>query len=121
MYLLEIDQKHNRVHITLADHFTEREARALLEEFSKRLGEISNNCHVLCDLSCVEQFDLEAKKVYRQVMDLCNENGTERVVRIFDDPMNTFGMSIMSYFHYDDSVKVKACNSYSQALRHLKR
>ena len=119
MYLFEIDRTHNRMHIMLTDHFTESEAVELLEKCKARIDEINPDYHILCDLTSLETFEYQAKLIYTQVMDLCNATGAKKVIRIFADPMETFGMSIMSTFHYNDDVEIVSTDSFTRALKHL--
>ena len=102
MYLLEIDPIHNRLHITLSGHFDERQADKLCADLILRLHELQDGFHILNDLSDLEKFDHAAKKHYRKIMDLCQESGVRKVIRILPDALNNFGLTIMSHFHYRD-------------------
>ncbi len=120
MYLLEIDRAHNRMHMTLAEAVDVDQTQALLDELRLRFGELQRGFHVLCDLSRLEQFDLPALKLFRRVMDLCNDGGVSRVVRIIPDPLENFGLTLMSVFHYDNGVKIVNCRDLNEALGHLR-
>jgi hypothetical protein len=52
-------------------------------------------------------------------MDLCNENGVGKVVRIVPCPLSDFALTIMSYFHYDHGVPVITCKNFDEASRHF--
>jgi hypothetical protein len=119
MYLLEIDPAHNRLHITLAGAFDESDAKALLTELKERLEELAADFHVLCDLTPLEDFDKSARPHYRAVMELCSHAGARKVVRIIPDPLNNFGITIMSNIHYDSSIPVINCKTLKEAFRHL--
>jgi len=119
MYLFEIDKTHNRMHIMLSDHFTVSEADKLLAECESRIPDINSDYNILCDLTSLETFEYKAKLIYRKIMDICNKTGAKKVIRVFSDPMETFGMSIMSTFHYNDDVEIVSTDSFTRALRHL--
>lgn len=119
MYLLEIDGVKNCAHVTLTDHFDTDQAEALLNEMQQRIEELKPEFRVLCDVSRLEAFDSAAKTYFRSIMDLCNENRVGKVIRIFPDPMNNFGLNIMSMFHYCDRVKIITCESLNEARKHL--
>lgn len=120
MYLLEIDRAHNRMHIMLTDHFDEPQAKALLKEIKQRLPELEQGFHVLCDLTTLEKFDRPARTCFSKVMDVCNASGIGKVVRIIPDPLDNFGLTILSHFHYGDGIPVLTCKTLKEALKHLK-
>lgn len=119
MYLLDIDRLKNRIHVTFAVSFDEVEAKALYHEIRDRLSELRPGFHILCDLSTLEDFKSEAKIHFRSVMDLCNEHGVDKVIRILPDPHENFGLNLMSYFHYSKQVKQITCKSLKEAQQHL--
>ncbi|WP_372798847.1 hypothetical protein [Pontiella sp.] len=121
MYLFEIDQSRNRMHIMLTGDFTKAEARELLEKCRTRVHEVHPDYNILCDMTALETFEHEAKLIYRDLMDLFNETGAKKIIRVYTDPMETFGMSIMSTFHYNDKVEIVSTDSMSHALKLLER
>jgi hypothetical protein len=120
MYLLHIDQLHNRMQITLSGTFEERQAEKLNAEVMVRIHELTEGFHILCDLTGLKQFDRSARKHYRNFMDLCRESGVRKVVRIVPDSLNNFGLTIMSYFHYKN-IPVVTCHDLEEALKHLRQ
>lgn len=119
MYLLEVDPVRNRLHITLAGAFSESDAKALHSELEERLAELKSDFHVLCDLSSLEDFEKTARPHYRAVMDLCSHSGARKVIRIIPDPLNNFGVTIMSNIHYDSTVPIINCKSLKEARKHF--
>ncbi|MDF7824412.1 hypothetical protein P4B35_10345 [Pontiellaceae bacterium B12227] len=119
MYLLEIDRKHNRIHLMMSEHFDAPQAESLLADAQARAEEMETGFHVLCDLTTLEEFDPEAKTIFRRFMDLMNQRGAHKIIRIIPDPLDNFGLTVMSYFHYDDSVHIITCKTLKEALTHL--
>ncbi|VGO15834.1 hypothetical protein PDESU_04421 [Pontiella desulfatans] len=119
MYLLEIDQTHNRTHLTLSDHFDESEAKSLLDEFQQRIGELKPDFHVLCDLTTLDEFESEARTHFRELMDYFNGNGVRKIIRITSKPLHDFGLTVMSHFHYGNDVHVITCETFKEAQKHL--
>ena len=119
MYLLDIDARKNRIHITFSASFDEDEAKKLHAEIEERLPELRPGFHVLCDLSTLNDFKTKAKVHFRSVMDLCNKHGVHKVIRIFPNPRENFGVNLMSYFHYCEAVKQVTCHSFEEAQKHL--
>jgi hypothetical protein len=121
MYLLGIDRTQNRIHITLLDRIDELQAKALLEEARTRLEELVPRFHVLCDLTALEELDHSAVKHFEAMMDLYNEYGVCKVIRIIPNPLQNFGFTIMSQFHYDREIPIITCSNFQEALAHLKK
>ncbi|VGO19918.1 hypothetical protein [Pontiella sulfatireligans] len=120
MYLLEIDRTLNRIHITLSDRFDEPQAIALLDEIRLRMGELERDFLLLCDLTTLEEFSPSARSHFRAVMDLCNEAGVRKIIRIIPHPLDNFGLTIMSYIHYDSGIPVVTCKALKEVSKHLK-
>ncbi len=119
MYLLQIDQQHNRLNIRLSGVFDDRQAEKLSADLMLRLHELTEGFHVLCDLTGLEKFDRPAKKHYRNFMDLCRKSGVRKVIRILPESQDNFGLTIMSHFHYRN-IPVITCNNLDEALKHLR-
>ncbi|WP_372808350.1 hypothetical protein [Pontiella sp.] len=119
MYLLEVDSVRHRVHVTLAGTFCETDAQALLDELTERLAELKADFHVLCDLTALEDFEKAARPHYRAVMELCSHSGARKVIRIIPDPLDNFGVTIMSHIHYDSTIPIINCKSMNEARKHF--
>lgn len=119
MQLLDIDLTYNRVHITLAETFDEPEAKALLAEVELRMKELKEGFIVLCDLTTLQHFDHAARMHFRKIMDLCNECGVGKVIRIVPNPLSDFGLTVLSHFHYDKGIPVITCRNLGEASRYL--
>lgn len=119
MYLLEIDHKHNRIHLMMSERFDAPQAESLLVDAQTRAEEMKAGFHVLCDLTTLEEFDPDAKATFRRFMDLMNRSGARKIIRIIPDPLDNFGLTVMSIFHYDDSVHIINCKTLKEALTHL--
>jgi len=107
------------MHITLSETFDEPQAQALLAEVELRLEELGTGFIVLCDLTSLQQFDHAARAPFRRIMDLCNENGVGKVVRVVPRPLSDFALTVMSYFHYGHGVPVITCTSFEEASQHF--
>lgn len=120
MQLLEVDSVRNRLHITLSETFDETEAEQLLAEVASRMAELSRGFVMLCDLTSLDEFAHDARKHFRSIMDLCNAHGVGRVIRIVPDPLNDFGLTVLSHFHYDHAIPIITCRCLGEALKHLR-
>lgn len=119
MHLLDIDLTHNRVHITLSEIFDEAQASNLLTEMEARMEELRDGFLVLCDMTALQNFERAARPYFTRVMDLCDECGVGKVVRIVPNPLNDFGLTVLSHFHYSNGVPIITCRNLAEAQRHL--
>lgn len=120
MYLLEIDHKNNRVHLTLSERFDEAQAHSLLRELRQRFEELGEDFHVLCDMTSLTEFEHSARPHFRAMMDVCNEGGVKKIIRILPNPLHDFGLTVMSHFHYGNGVQIVTCKTFDEALKHLR-
>ena len=67
----------------------------------------------------LEKIDQEASSVITETMDIFNNRGVGRIIRIVPDPEKESGFNIMSMFHYDRDVKIATCSSFDEALKYI--
>ena len=75
---------------------------------------------LLSDLSKLRKMDLKVYKFFERIMDICNEHGVARVVRVINKDTPDIGFNIMSLFHYSENVTILTCGSEQEAETYLK-
>lgn len=112
MYLIEIDSKRNHMRVVFAGQVDEEQAGSYYRELEERApAELAEGFEILTDLSELDHLTHEATRYVRKSMDLCNQLGVQRVIRIIPHPSRSFAFNLMSYFHYDRQVSIVTCKS----------
>lgn len=119
MFLVEIDQRLNRLHVVFIGSVDKKQGASLFKQLQERAFELQPGFEIISDLSDVREVSLAAKHYIRKMMDLCNELGVSRIIRIISHPTKNFGFRIMSNFHYDKAVRIVECQSREEAARKI--
>lgn len=119
MFSLNVDDRNNKLIITFSGHFDLKQAEQYYQELQQILPKLKKGVKVLTDLSSLEHMDRQTVFFVQKTMDLLNEKGTSKVIRIIPDPKKDIGFNIMSVFHYSQSVAVHTYRSYQEAEKHF--
>jgi hypothetical protein len=52
-------------------------------------------------------------------MDLCNQKGISKIVRIIPDSQKDIGFNILSLFHYRHGIPIVTCETAAEAMKAL--
>jgi hypothetical protein len=83
------------------------------------LANLKPGFKLLSDFSDVASIDLACAPDIEKVMDLLNQAGIVKVVRIISHPRQDIGFSIMSLFHYRRCISIVNCQTMEEALSAL--
>lgn len=110
----------NLLRIRYSRHVEPNEAKANLDRVKLLLAEFRPGFQLLADLTDLESMDLGCAPHLKRAMDLCNQKGVARVVRVIPDPQKDIGLNIMSVFHYRHSIPIVTHETLEQAMATLK-
>jgi hypothetical protein len=119
MFKIDLDQPHNRLTIVYGGHVTPDETHRCAEEVRVALTNIEPGFRLLVDLTDLQAMEVSCAPHIRNLMDICNQNGVAKVVRIIPNPKLDIGLQIMSYFHYRNDVHIVTCESRDEAMNLL--
>jgi hypothetical protein len=119
MFQAEADKTKNTLRFVFAQHVTLDETSRWREKLVGLLSEVQPGFKLLNDLSCLEMMDPGCAADIELGMDLCNNAGISKIVRIIPDPKKDIGFSIMSLFHYGPGIRIVTCETLEEALRAL--
>ena len=119
MFQVEVDKSKNLLKISYAQHVGPEDAQRVQEKIPTLLPDLQPGFRLLTDLSGLESMDLACVPYIKRMMDLCNKQGIEKVVRVIPDPHKDIGLNILSLFHYRRRVKIVTCQTLEEALRVL--
>ncbi len=115
MVKVEIDQPKRLLVIRYHGRIGPGAVKQALKEVGAGLEKLESGFQLLVDLSELESMEVSAAPHVEKIMDLCNEKGVTRVVRIIPDPHRDIGLQIMSYFHYGTGVHIVTCQTVAEA------
>lgn len=119
MIEVQADRSNRLLRITFSKHVGPKEAEANLERVRQALTELLPGFRVMADLSAMDSMDVACAEYLKTSMDLCNEAGVSKVVRIIPDPKKDIGLNIMSKFHYDRDIPIITCETEAEAMKLL--
>jgi hypothetical protein len=74
---------------------------------------------LVVDLTELQSMEVACSPLIANIMEICNAAGVADVVRIIPDPTRDIGLQIMSFFHYDNDVRILTCASAAEAREML--
>src|SRR2546426_12588118 len=100
MFQTEVDKSRSLLKISYAGRVGPDEIKRCQQQVQLLLADLTPGFRLLTDLSGLEAMDLACVPGIKQIMDLLNKQGVEKVVRVIPDPRKDIGLNIMSLFHY---------------------
>lgn len=119
MFQVEVDKSRNLLKIGYAQHVGPEDTKRVEEKVPPLLADVRPGFRLLTDLSALESMDLACVPYIKRMMDLCNQQGVEKVVRVIPDPHKDIGFNILSLFHYRRRVRIVTCATLEEALKAL--
>jgi hypothetical protein len=119
MFEANADASKNLLTFAFSGRITRSDTARWKGELPAHLATLKAGFKLLSDFSGVESFDVACAPDIETVMDLLNEAGLEKVVRIITHPRQDIGLSIMSLFHYRRCVSIITCQTIEEALSAL--
>ena len=117
MFTVEIDKPKNLLKMAFIRHVTLDETRQWREQLVSLLTELQPGFRLLSDLSILEIMDPDCVPDIEYTMDLLDQAGIAKVVRILKDPRKDIGFNIMSAFHYRRRIPIVTCETMEEALQ----
>ena len=119
MFQVEADKAKNLLEISYSQHVGPEDTKRVEEKIPTLLAELRPGFRLLTDLSGLESMDLTCVPYIKRMMDLCNKQGVEMVVRVIPDPHKDIGLNILSLFHYRRRVRIVTSPTLEEALKVL--
>ena len=119
MFQVEVNKSKNLLRISYAQHVGPEDTKRVEETIPPLLAEVRPGFRLLTDLSSLESMDLACVPYIKRMMDLCNKQGIEMVVRVIPDPHKDIGFKILSLFHYRRRVRIVTCATLEEAMKAL--
>jgi len=119
MYKVAYDNESNILTVKIEKDFDVEQAKGLHVDLEQITPRCKKGFRVLTDLSLLEEMEQEAHRTIEKSMELLNQHGVSKVIRVIPDPAKDIGFNIMSLFHYARDVKIHTYGSIEEARKHL--
>jgi hypothetical protein len=119
MFKAEADKLKNLLKISYMQHVGPEDTQHVEEAIPALLPDLRPGFRLLTDMSSLESMDLACVPYIKRMMDLCNKQGVEMVVRVIPDPHKDIGLNILSLFHYRQRVRIVTCETLAEAMKAL--
>ena len=119
MFQVEVDQPKNLLKMVFFGRVTADETRDWRGQLPALLRQLQPGFKLLGDFTALESMDYACAPDIEFAMDLCNEAGVAKIVRVIPDPRRDIGLSIMSRFHYHRGVAIITCETMEEGLAAL--
>jgi anti-anti-sigma regulatory factor len=119
MFTVKLDQSRDTLTISYGGQVTSDETRRCAEEVRLALTILDPRFRLVVDLTELQSMEVACSPLIANIMEICNAAGVADVVRIIPDPTRDIGLQIMSFFHYDNDVRILTCASAAEAREML--
>ena len=119
MFQAKADPSKNLLTFAFSGSVTRSETTRWKGELPGLMAGLKAGFKLLSDFSGVESFEVDCAPDIEEAMDLLNEAGIVKVVRIITQPQQDIGLSIMSLFHYRRCVSIVTCQTIEEGLAAL--
>ena len=119
MLEIEIDIPNALLKVRFRGRVTPEETARQIDDVREALSKLNAGFRILADLSRVESMDPRCAADIGKTMELCDQRGVSKIVRIIPDPTKDIGLNILSLFHYHRRIPTVTCRNLAEALQAL--
>ncbi|MDP8289351.1 MAG: hypothetical protein P9M02_00050 [Candidatus Susulua stagnicola] len=119
MVEVKVNNVHNTMVVTFRGVVDVQQIEELHNNIQQIIPKLESGFKILTDLSLLESMDIEAHSLVEKMMQLCNQHGVSKIIRVIPDSSKDIGFNIMSLFNYSHDVGIVTSQSTEEALRHV--
>ena len=90
-----------------------------IQDLPGLIDDIKPGFRLVADLTYLKSMSPDCAPQISHVMDLCDQNGVEQIIRVIPDPSKDIGLTILSRFHYTHNPRMVLCRAFPEAAKHL--
>jgi hypothetical protein len=105
----------NLLRLSYRGTVTAAEAAECARAIEASLTTLRPKFRLFSDFSQLESMERGCASHIKRIMDLCNQQEIESVVRVIARPEQDIGLAIMSLFHYRPEVRIITCETVAEA------
>ena len=120
MFLATINQSKRLLHLSFIADVHVDELRRSRDDVVALINHLGRGFRLLTDLGRLESMAAECAEEIAQLMELCDQQGVESVVRVIPNPSKDIGLGILSHFHYSHRPRIVTCDTMVEAAKVLR-
>jgi hypothetical protein len=115
MFLATTNRARRLLHLSYLDNVTVADLERGYPEVLALLAEFPDGFDLLADLGRLESMDIACEEIIGKTMEMLEQHGLERVVRVIADPTKDIGLKIIGLFHYSKQIRIVTCATMREA------
>ena|SRR5665213_2640055 len=119
MFLAMTNRTRRLLHLSYIQNVTVAELERGYPEVLALLAEFPDGFQLLADLGRLESMDIACAEIIGRTMEMLEQHGLTRVVRVIPDPAKDIGLNIIGLFHYSKKIRIVTCETMVEAARVL--
>jgi len=119
MFLVMTNPTRQLLHLSYLDRVTAAELERGYPEVQALLGEYPGGFELLADLGRLESMDIDCEEIIGKTMEMMEQHGLKRVVRVIPDSSKDIGLKIIGMFHYSKKIRIVTCQTMAEAAQVL--
>jgi anti-anti-sigma regulatory factor len=119
MFQVKADATRKLLIMTFSGHVLLEDLNREEERLRALAKDLQPGFQLLSDLTGLEAMDPACLTQIRKTMDLLNQTGVSRVVRVIPNPRKDIGFNILSLFHYRRGIPIVTCADLNEAMSAL--
>ncbi len=119
MFLATTNKARRLLHLSYVDQVTVAELERGYPEVVALLAAFPDGFDMLADLGRLASMDIACEEIIGKTMEMLEQRGLERVVRVIPDPSKDIGLKIIGLFHYSKKIRIVTCKTMAEAARAL--
>ena len=119
MVKTSIDRDNNILILSFEGTVDQEQLQDLYRVIKNILPNFYGGFKIITDLSLLDNMYLDAHFALEEIMDLCNDHGVSKIIRVIPDPSKDIGFNLMSIFHYSKDVHMHSCQTFKEAKKYF--
>jgi hypothetical protein len=115
MFLATTNHTRRLLHLSYIDTVTVAELERGYAEVEALLKKCPDSFDLLADLGRLESMDIACEEIVGRTMEMMEQHGLKRVVRVIPDPTKDIGLNIIGMFHYSKRIRIVTCKTIVEA------
>ena len=106
MFLATTNKARRLLYLSYIQNVTVAQLEHGYPEVQALLAEFPDGFQMLADLGRLESMDIACEEIVGRTMEMLEQHGLKRVVRVIPDSTKDIGLNIIGMFHYSKKIRI---------------